>query len=89
MVMMKRRSPLLQPQPAADQQQAPKARPDRAMREALKEERARAAETAMQEYQAQRRAVLANTERLRALRLAREADAAAPKTAKKSVKKDQ
>ena len=89
MVMMKRRNPLLEGRSAADrQQQGPKARPDRAMREALKEERARAAELAMQEYQAGKRAVLANTERLRALRLAREADAAAAETANKPVKKD-
>jgi hypothetical protein len=38
----------------------------------MKQDRARDAERAMQEYQAERRAVLVNTERLRALRLARE-----------------
>jgi hypothetical protein len=40
----------------------------------------------MQEYQAERRAVLASTERLRALRLAKEAEEAARK-ARKDAKK--
>jgi hypothetical protein len=52
----------------------------------MKEDRARDAALAMKEYEAERRAVLANTERLRALRLAREADEGAKKTTKK-VKK--
>ncbi|HJT14135.1 MAG TPA: hypothetical protein VJ790_16065 [Dongiaceae bacterium] len=61
---------------------ATKARPDRAAREAMKKDRERDATAAMKEYEAERRAVLANTERLRALRLAREAAEALPKTAK-------
>ncbi|HEY2134506.1 MAG TPA: hypothetical protein VGH49_01380 [Xanthobacteraceae bacterium] len=54
---------------------------------ANKVERARDKEDAMREYEADRQALLANTVRLRALRLAKEAaDAAAPK-APKPVKK--
>ena len=59
---------------------AAKARPDRAAREAMKKDRERDATAAMKEYEAEKRAVLANTERLRTLRLAREADEALAKT---------
>ncbi|HEV8391946.1 MAG TPA: hypothetical protein VGQ35_18985 [Dongiaceae bacterium] len=54
----------------------------------MKEERARDAELAMQEYEAEKRAVLANTERLRALRLASKAGGEAPKKTRKTAKKD-
>jgi hypothetical protein len=54
----------------------------------MKEDRARDAALAMQEYEAGKRAVLANTERLRALRLANEAGGEAPKKTKKTAKKD-
>ena len=46
---------------------------DVATRAAMKEERARDAARAMREYEEEKRAVQARTERLRALRLAREA----------------
>jgi hypothetical protein len=59
-----------------------KARPDRAAREAMKKDRERDATAAMKEYEAEKRAVLANTERLRALRLAKEAGEAPAKTPK-------
>jgi hypothetical protein len=62
--------------------------PDRAARIAMKEERARDAALAMEEYEAEKRAVLANTERLRALRLAQEAGNGLQKKSKKQVKKD-
>jgi hypothetical protein len=63
-----------------------KARPDRAAREALKKDRERDATAAMKEYEAERRAVLVNTERLRALRLAKEAGETPDKTAKTAKK---
>lgn len=68
---------------------AAKVRPDRAAREAMKKDRERDATAAMKEYEAEKRAVLANTERLRALRLAREAGQAPEKPAKpaKATKK--
>ncbi|HET6158059.1 MAG TPA: hypothetical protein VFE34_06935 [Dongiaceae bacterium] len=53
----------------------------------MKADRARDAALATQEYEAEKRAVLANTERLRALRLAREAGGGTPATTKKPVKK--
>jgi hypothetical protein len=43
----------------------------------IKEERARLAAMAMRDYEAERRATLAKTERLRALRLARDAETSA------------
>jgi hypothetical protein len=82
-MIMSRRRPVQQSQRPDDQTpQAPKRRPNRAEREAMKEERARDAGLAMKEYEAERRAVLANTERLRALRLARDAAPATTKTTK-------
>jgi hypothetical protein len=58
----------------------------RSVAAAVKAERALDKVAAMQEYEAEQLALRANTERLRALRLAREAeamqDASAPKTAK-------
>jgi hypothetical protein len=51
---------------------------------ATREARARDAELAMREYEAQRLAVLAKTARLRALRLAKEAGEAAHKAHQKS-----
>jgi hypothetical protein len=51
---------------------------------ATREARARDAELAMREYEAQRLAVLAKTARLRALRLAKEAGEAAHKSHQKS-----
>jgi hypothetical protein len=65
---------------------AAKPRPDRAAREAMKKDRERDATAAMKEYEAEKRAVLANTERLRALRLAKEAGEAPAKTAKAAKK---
>jgi len=50
----------------------------------MREERERDAVQAMKEYEAERRAVLANTERLRALRLARDAAEPIKKTTKKA-----
>ena len=80
-----RRRPVPQGRTANDEApQAAKPRPDRASREAMKEERARDAALAMKEYETERRAVLANTERLRALRLARDAAEATKKTTKKA-----
>ena len=74
--MMMRRNHLLQGRSANENEQSvPKAPIDREARIALKEDRARDAKRAMEEYEAERRAVIANTERLRALRLVREADA--------------
>lgn len=61
-------------------------RPDRAAREAMKQDRARSAAQAMKDYEAERRAVVANTERLRALRLAKEASEATAKPAKSAKK---
>ncbi len=54
----------------------------------MKEERARDAALAMQEYEAEKRAVLANAERLRALRLSKEAENRLQEKKKKQVKKD-
>lgn len=51
----------------------------------MKEDRARDAALATQEYEAKKRAVLANAERLRALRLAKEATVEAPVIAKKEA----
>jgi hypothetical protein len=50
---------------------------EQAVRVAAKKTREQDAALAMQEYQAERSAVLARTARLRALRLAKEADVAA------------
>jgi hypothetical protein len=50
---------------------------------AAKEERARDAALAMREYEAERRAVLSRTARLRALRLAKEAAGKLPRKALK------
>jgi hypothetical protein len=93
MMMMKRRDPSSLPKPedrVADDGQTPAARPapDRAARIAMKEQRARDAALAMQEYEAEKRAVLANAERLRALRLAQEAGNRLQEKTKKQVKKD-
>jgi len=89
LMIVRRRHPTLQGRPAGDQPEpAAKPRPDRATRDAMKEDRARDAALAMQEYEAGKRAVLANTERLRALRLANEAGGEAPKKTKKTAKKD-
>ena len=85
-MILSRRRPMPQGPAANEDAPAAKARPDRATREAMKEDRARDAALGMKEYEAERRAVPANTERLRALRLAREADEGARKTTKK-VKK--
>ena len=65
---------------------AAKPRPDRAAREAMKKDRERDATAAMKEYEAEKRAVLANTERLRALRLAKEAGETTAKTSKATKK---
>ncbi len=54
---------------------------DRTMKAAMKEERARDAELAMREYEAERLAVRANTARLRALRLGQDAEHALRKKA--------
>ena len=92
-MIVRRRQPMMQGRSAGDHP-APdaKARPDRATRDAMKEDRARDAALAMKEYEAGKRAVLANAERLRALRLAKEAGVEVPKNepkkAKKTVKKD-
>jgi len=86
-MIMSRRRPSLQGRPAHEQADPPaKKRPDRTAREAMKEQRDRDAAMAMKEYEAERRAVLANTERLRALRLARDAGEARTKTAKAAKK---
>ncbi len=50
---------------------------------AMREQRSREALQAMREYQAERLAILAKSDRLRALRLANEAQAPAPVKAKK------
>jgi hypothetical protein len=52
-----------------------------AAKAAVKEERARDAARAMREYQAERAATLAKTARLRALRLAKESEAAETESA--------
>ena len=85
MMMMKQR-PLLQSHAAEQPSSEPKERPNQAARLAMKQDRARDAERAMQEYQAERHAVIANAERLRALRLAREANG--EKIARILAKKD-
>ena len=86
-MIMSRRPPLLQGRSAGDQtDRTAKARPDRAAREAMKKDRERDATAAMKEYQAERQAVITNTERLRALRLAKGADEA-PATTAKATKK--
>jgi hypothetical protein len=85
--MIMSRRPSFHGRPATEQAGQPaKARPDRATREAMKEQRDRDAALAMKEYEAERRAVLANTERLRALRLARESGPAPAKAAKAAKK---
>jgi hypothetical protein len=56
-------------------------------RAAIREERARDAALAVQEYEAEKLAVLAKTARLRELRLAKEAENALSKKPKKPVKK--
>ena len=82
-MIMSRRRPMQQDRKPDDRMpETARRRPGRAEREAMKEERARDAGQAMKEYEAERRAVLANTERLRALRLARDAAAPAVKTTK-------
>lgn len=87
-MIMRRRLSTFQGRPAGEQASSgPKARPDQAARNAMKADRARDAALATQEYEAEKRAVLANTERLRALRLAREAGGGTPATTKKPVKK--
>jgi len=63
----------------------------RATAMAAKEQRARDAELAMHEYEAEQLAIRANTERLRALRLAKEAadqEAADRQAAKAKVRKN-
>jgi hypothetical protein len=86
-MIMSRLRPQLQGRPTGGQTEpAAKARPDRAAREAMKKDRERDATAAMKEYEAEKRAVLANTERLRALRLAKEAGEAPAKTAKAAKK---
>lgn len=91
-MMSKRRSSfsrsMSEEQMAAKDQAPPPPKPDRATREAMKEERARDAALAMQEYEAEKRAVLANAERLRALRLSKEAENRLQEKPKKQVKKD-
>jgi hypothetical protein len=84
-MIMSRRRPVQQDRKPDDRTpETAKRRPDRAEREAMKKERARDAGLAMKEYEAERRAVLANTERLRALRLARDAAPATTKTIKRA-----
>jgi hypothetical protein len=87
-MIMSRLRPQIKGHPTTGGQSEPtaKARPDRATREAMKKDRERDATAAMKEYQAERRAVLANTERLRALRLAKGVDEA-PATTAKATKK--
>ena len=64
-------------------------REDQAIKTAMKEERARDAKRAMQEYEAEKAAVRAKTARLRALRLANEARNPPQEKTKKKAKKDQ
>ena len=86
-MIMSRRRPLLQERSTDEPTEQPaKVRPDRAAREAMKEQRDNDAALAMKEYEAGRRAVIANAERLRALRLARESGQAEGKTAKAAKK---
>ena len=56
-------------------------------RAAIKEQRTRDAELAMRDYQADRLAVLAKTERLRQLRLARDSQRVAVPGVKKAARK--
>jgi len=86
-MMMSRRYVPLPGRSGEQADQPAKARPDRAAREAMKEDRARSAAQAMKDYEADRRAVVANAERLRALRLAKEAGEATAAKPTKSVKK--
>jgi hypothetical protein len=87
-MIMSRRRPSFQRGSAGEPSAQPaKARPDRAAREALKADRDRDAALAMREYEAERRAVLSNTERLRALRLEKEAGEARAKPVKAAAKK--
>lgn len=58
----------------------------RAAKTALRDERARDAKLAMQQYEAEKTAVLAKTERLRALRLANEVGIAPKKKTKRPAK---
>lgn len=58
----------------------------RAARSALRDERARDAKLAMEQYEANKLAVLTKTERLRALRLANEAGTAPKKKTKRPAK---
>ena len=85
-MMTRRRHPPFQGRTTVEHS-PPKARPDQATRLAMKEERERDAVRAMQEYQSEKQAVVANAERLRALRLAKEAGGEAiaktPKPARK------
>jgi hypothetical protein len=85
MIMSRRYVPL--PGRSGEQADRPaNPRPDRAAREAMKQERTRSATQAMKDYEAERRAVVANTERLRALRLAKEAGEAGAKPVKPAKK---
>jgi hypothetical protein len=90
--MMSKRRNFSRPAPedrvAGGQTPTPKPPLDRAARDAMKEERARDAALAMQEYEAEKRAILANAERLRALRLSKEAENRLQEKKKKQVKKD-
>lgn len=86
-MIMSRRRPSLPSRPAGEQAKQPAVvRLDRATRDAMRQDRERDAALAMKEYEAERRAVLANTERLRALRLAKEAGEAVANTAKAAKK---
>jgi hypothetical protein len=68
--------------PALDEAQ------ERAAKTATKENRARDAARAMREYEAEKLAVLTKTARLRALRLAKEAENALDKERKRQAKED-
>jgi hypothetical protein len=65
----------------------PSNNPQSAARAIVKEERAREGAKALQDYEAEKRAVAAKTERLRELRLAREAEAVAAPPKKATKKK--
>jgi hypothetical protein len=84
-MIMSRLRPQIPGRSTVEPTEPAKARPDRAAREAMKKDRERDATAAMKEYEAEKRAVLANTERLRALRLAKEAGQA-PATPAKPAK---
>lgn len=60
---------------------------DSAARNALKEERARDAARAMREYETEQKAIATRTERLKALRLAKEAAESAAEAEAKPTKK--